>query len=162
MKTLSIVLIIASFLSSCVSVKIGDNKTKKSTRYEYKSPDGPFYRIKDEAVDVAWLNEQTGSTISIKSKCQKNLSVDLDDWAMNLAAGLNNGKIISSETARMYNRKALKMQMASSLEGFDNRLAITTFVKNSCHYILALTSLPKSFDKDLNTYEQFLSEFRAW
>ena len=79
MKTLNLLLIFV-LLSSCVSVKIGDQGSKKSEKYSYENPSKDFTRIKDEAVDVAWLSQSTAATLSVKSKCLKKLEIDLEDW----------------------------------------------------------------------------------
>lgn len=150
------------FLGSCVSVKIGDKVSKKSERYEYGNPGGSFYRIKDQSADVAFLSDKTGSTLSIKSKCSKNNEVDLDNWLNQLTENLKNSRVLFEEKLKINNRRAIKAVVQSTIEGFDNRIAVTTFVKNSCQYIIVLTSLPNSFENDQIVYEKFLKGFRAW
>ncbi len=157
---LSMCLLILSY--GCVSVKIGTSSSKKSERYSYNSPQKDFYRIKDEAVDAAWISQKTTSTLSVKSKCIKNIEVDLDSWLIELAASFKTSDIISNEKVKFNNRKALKAELKTSLEGFDNNLAITSFIKNSCQYIVVLTSPPSSYQQDLPVYQNFLESFKAW
>jgi hypothetical protein len=149
-------------VTNCVSVKIGDPTSKKSNHYSFEAPNRDFYRIKDEAVDVAWLSQKTSSTLSVKSKCMKNIDVDLDNWILELASNFKASEIISSEKFKFNNRKALKAELQTSLEGFENKLAITSFIKNSCQYIIVLTSASSSYSQDIPIYDSFLSSFKAW
>lgn len=150
-------------ISSCVSVKLGDTSIKKSSRYSFESPNSNFRTIKDKTVDSAWMHRQSGSTLSIRSKCQKGLDIDLTQWLLELSEGLNAPGSKISVTRLKYNaRDAAQAIFDSQIEGYDNKLAITTFVKNSCHYIIALTSLAANFDEDLPEYKKFLQGFKAW
>lgn len=155
-------LLLLGFITSCVSVKLGDQSVKKSSKYSYSSPGKTFYRIKDDAADIAWLSESTSSTISVKSKCGKNLEVDLEDWFMELNSNFKSSESKPLERFKFNNRKALRGEIETSLEGFENKLAITTFIKNSCQYIIVMTSPVSNYEKDLPTYESFLSDFKAW
>lgn len=157
-----LLLIFGLYFSACVSVKIADKSAKKSDRFEYESPDSGFKYIKDDAVDVAWLKKDTGSTLSVRSKCKKGLDLDLEDWLTELSESLSSGEKIKFNKIRFNNRKALQTVLNSDIEGYNNKLAITTFVKNSCHYIIALTTLSANFDTDLQYYNSFLAGFRAW
>lgn len=161
MKTLNLLLILI-VLSSCVSVKIGDQAAKKSTRYSYENPSKDFTRIKDEAVDVAWLSQQTAATLSVKSKCSKNLELDLEDWLAELVSNFRSSEIVSTNKFRFNKRKAIRGVITTPIEGYENKLAITSFVKNSCQYIIVLTSPVATFDKDETTYNTFLESFKAW
>lgn len=155
-------LIFVFYVSGCVSVKIGDATSKKSTRYSYTAPNKDFYRIKDGAVDLAWISQGTSSTLSVKSKCLKSNEVNLDDWFAELTGSFPAAQVLSAKKYRYNNRKALRGEIETSLEGFDNRLAVTSFIKNSCQYILVLTSSPTNYQKDLPIYEEFLESFKAW
>lgn len=161
MKRISALFFLA-FIASCVSVKIGDQTAKKSSRYSYEAPGKSFYRIKDEAVDLAWLSQDTSSTISVKSKCSKNLELDLESWFIDLVSNFKSTEVQPVRRFKFNNRKALRGDLETALEGFENKLAITSFVKNSCQYILVLTSPTSNFEKDLVTYESFLAGFKAW
>lgn len=157
-----ILLSLLIFASGCVSVKIGDSSPKKSTRYSYDAPGGSFYRIKDEAADIAWLSQKTSSTISIKSKCVKNNDIELEQWIEELVSSFRTGEILGIEKFKYNNRKALTAEVLTTLEGFENKLAITTFIKNSCHYILVLTASPQNYTQDEDKYSKLLQSFKAW
>ena len=162
MRTFILLLILLTQMVSCVSVEIGKSKAKRSHRYKYKAPKSPFYRIKDDAVDVVWISKVTGATLSIKSRCQPHMKTNLKKWLDRLSAGLGESKVISYKEVPLYNRNAIKVIIKSSFEGFENHLILTSFVKNSCQYIIALTALPKNFLEDQNVYEKFLTGFKAW
>lgn len=150
-------------LSACVSVKFNANSTKTSDRYSYTAPGSDFKTIKDRSVDAAWMHKGTGSTLSVRTKCQKGLDIDLESWTLELAEGLrSNTDNIKISKVPFSHRTALQTILDSNVEGFENKLAITTFVKNSCHYIIAFTALQSNFEKDLPTYHEFLRGFRAW
>ncbi len=155
-------LIFFAMISGCVSVKIGDQTTKKSTRFTYTSPGKNYYRIKDEAVDLAWLSQTTSSTLSVKTKCAKNMEIDLESWFLDLASNFKSTEVQPVQRFKFNNRKALRSEIVTAVEGFENKLAITSFVKNSCQYIIVLTSPTSSFATDINDYESFLSGFKAW
>lgn len=155
-------LIIVLTFSACVSVKIADTSSKKSDKFSYAYPDSNFKSIRDNAVDVAWLKKDTGSTLSVRTKCKKGLDVDVESWLAELAESLGSGDSAKFTKLRYNNRKAAQAILNSDVEGFDNKLAITTFVKNSCHYIIALTALSTNFEKDLPHYNNFLEGFKAW
>ncbi len=157
-----IALVFLYFVSGCVSVKIGDQTAKKSTRYSYEYPSNDFYRIKNESVDHAWLSSSTSSTISVKSKCIKSIELDLENWFMELASNFKASETSDPIRFKFNNRKALRGKIDATLEGFENKLAVTSFIKNSCQYILVLTAQPSNFEKDLSVYDKFLTGFKAW
>ncbi len=161
-KSILYFILFGSLIFGCVSVKLGTSSIKKSERYTYESPQKEFYRIKDEAVDVAWMSQTTSSTLSVKSKCTKNIEVDLDNWLLDLNSNFKNSEITSNEKVKYNNRKAIQAEIKTSLEGFDNNIALTSFIKNSCQYIIVLTSSPTSYQQDLPTYKGFLQSFKAW
>lgn len=161
-KSILFTILFSSITFGCVSVKIGTSTIKKSERYNYEAPQKDFYRIKDEAVDVAWMSQNSSSTLSVKSKCMKNIEVDLDNWLLDLNSNFKNSEIISNEKIKFNNRKAIQAEIKTSLEGFDNNIALTSFIKNSCQYIIVLTSSPSSYQQDFPTYQSFLQSFKAW
>lgn len=161
--SLILVLLGTLFFTSCVSVKLGDNTSQKSQRYSFTAPSSHYRPLKDKTVDVAWIQRSTGSTLSIRSKCQKGLDIDLAAWLVELSASLNAHSADVAVNKFNYNgREAVQSMFDSEIEGFKNKLAVTTFVKNSCHYIIALTSLSSNFDQDLPEYQKFLQGFKAW
>lgn len=149
-------------VAACVSLEVGRPETHRSKRYTYQIPEPPFYKIKDKAVDVVWISKTTGATLSIKSRCQTYIKLDLKDWSNRISAGLDESEVISFKDLQLYNRKAIQVIIRSSFEGFDNRLILTSFVKNSCHYVIALTALSQSFIENQQVYENFLAGFKAW
>ncbi|MCO5114698.1 MAG: hypothetical protein M9899_11075 [Bdellovibrionaceae bacterium] len=161
--SLIVTLLGAFFFSSCVSVKLGDSSIQKSDRYSFTSPSTQYRVLKDKTVDVAWIQKETGSTLSVKTKCQKGLDIDLAAWVLELSESLNTHSANIKVDKTNYNgRKAVQSIFDSEIEGFKNKLAVTSFIKNSCQYIIALTALSSNFDQDLPEYQKFLQGFKAW
>lgn len=159
----AIALLGALFFTSCVSVKLGDSSAKKSDRFSFVAPSSDFRALKDKSVDLAWMKRKTGSTLSVRTKCQKGLDMDLGSWIVDLSESLNSqGQDIRVDKIQYNDREAVQSIFDSQIEGFDNKLAVTTFIKNSCHYIIALTALSSNFEQDLPEYQRFLQGFKAW
>lgn len=149
-------------LSGCISVKIGDQSSKKSSRYSYTAPSKEFSRIKDDAVDIAWLSQKTAATLSVKSRCAKNLELDLEDWFADLASNFKANQNVSVNKLRFNNRKAIRGELETSVEGYENKFVVTSFIKNSCQYIIVLTAPKTSYESEIAVYDKFLESFKAW
>jgi hypothetical protein len=149
------------FLFGCVSVSLGNNKSKKAQDLKMQEPKSPFHSIKTDNADSAWQSDKTGNTIAVLSECNTPTDISLKSLESDSLTALSQIKIVNSEKLTFNNREAIQTVSEGKVDGVPIRLELLVFKKNYCNYTLSYVGRKASFDSERDFFEQFLKYFEA-
>ena len=155
-----IFIIFLFLLSSCVSVQLPQSSGKKADSIEYKAPSTPFKKIDDKTADASWNSQKTGNSISFLTDCNNN-DTAIEQMKSDTINTLSKLKIIKDETTTFNNREALVTTAQGELDGIPVQMKVLVFKKNSCSFLLTYVAVKKSFDIELNIFNNFLEGFKV-
>lgn len=153
--------ILALFLSSCVSVKLGDSKIASAKGVRFSSPGFPFKQIKVANSDRSWLSEKTGNTISFLSECGSNVDLSISQIETDSLSALNKVEVLQAEVTEYNGREAHKTLVTGELDGIPVQLALLVFKKNNCNYTLSYSGVKKNFASEESYFQNFINDFKA-
>lgn len=163
-QTYSTSLILAIWLlsSACVSVDIAPkNKLTKADQVTYTAPPQPFARMDNTFSDAAWENPINGNSISFLSDCGEGADTPLKSQFQAMTRGIQELKIESTESLIYNGRAALRHTFSGLVDGIHMQISSLHFKRNDCSYVLTYVSTVTNFNKDLLTFNQFLTGFKA-
>lgn len=156
-----ILIFLAFFLSSCVTVQIGSQKQKRANAVEFTSPKSPFEEMKTDSVDRAWQSTKTGNIIAYHSQCENNTEPTLDKLAQDAISPIEQSTVLNQEKLMFNSRQALNLMAKGQVDGVSVQMALIAFKKNSCSYVITYNGVDKEFANEVAEYEEFKRSFKA-
>ena len=135
-------------LVNCVSVKLSERKVIKSSSTLYVIPSKPFYEVKNQHLDKAWQNKNTGGTISYLSDCNNPVDTSLDNILRGIISEIEHANVIESSQVTYNDRDALHAYVSGKVDGVNSQVELIIFKKNNCTYILTYAAAAKVFGEN--------------
>lgn len=155
------ILISFLLLTGCVSVNLGGGKASKATDIIFVAPKVSFDKIQNESFDHAWQNPKNGNTIAFLSECRTKTDISMQLMEKESLEALENLKIIKSNSFEYNDREAKELLAEGQVDGIPVKIQLVLLKKNECNYTISFVGRKKFFDTDQNTFQTFLTEFKA-
>jgi hypothetical protein len=139
----------------------GDDVVTRSTEMKAAAPPHPFKKIHVSSADRVWQSANTGNTIALNSMCQKYTDVSLPVLQNNMLEGVDDVKVVSSQTLTFQGRDAQRVKVRGKTDGVIVMVDLLTFKKNNCNYDLAYITRETEFEKEKLIFETFLKGFHV-
>ena len=157
-----VVLSTALLLLACagVSVKNGEVNTER-TRYRFGDPGPQWRRVSLEEVDVSWVRDATGHTLSVDSTCRDYGDVPLQALLRQQLIGFTQTERIDQREEMLDGRAALFTRWKARLDGVPVELGLWTLKKDGCIYDFTYTSPAGSYDVESGSLARLVSGFQT-
>ena len=149
-------LIFCFFLTSCISVKVPLGPAEKAKDLKFQAPAAPFFDLDSETADFSWISEKTGNTLSILSECKES-KLTAKEVALDTARGIDDHKILKSESKAFQNFDGHKVMTTGLLDNSEVQMVIHTFKASNCFVTLTYGGLRKNFLAEEKVFDQFQS-----
>lgn len=136
-------------------------KTTKASGMKWQAPASPFQALSDSSVDVAWLSEKTGNTISVLSECQAPTDRSLETLQSESLSLLSKLEKIEEQSLDFNGRRALRTKARGEVDGIPVMISVVTLKKNGCNYSLSFTGVSRNHGQETEVFERFLQSFEA-
>lgn len=156
-----ILIFLAFFISSCVTVQVGSQKHKRANSVEFNSPKSPFEEMKTDSADRAWQSNRTGNIIAYQSQCESDSEPTLDKLAQDAISPIDQSTVLNQEKQMFNSRQALNLLAKGQVDGVPIQIALIAFKKNSCSYVITYNGVDKYFSNEIAAYEEFKRSFKA-
>ncbi len=142
---------------SCSISLLGNNSDESSSdNYTYKFPTQAWIEIPKDRSDMALMNKDFGSIITISSTCKKYITASLKNLANNIYTGVTDIIVIDEKEIQLFGRQTLKKQITGKLDGINVSLLSYTLIKNKCIYDFILIhpqiTIPEQIIKDMDNF----------
>tara|TARA_B100000749_G_scaffold280894_2_gene280534 strand:+ start:29626 stop:30075 length:450 start_codon:yes stop_codon:yes gene_type:complete len=148
-------------LGGCVSINIPKSEAVKASNIQFSPPSTPYIRIDLDELDNTWKNPSNGNTISFLSNCNDPSDPSLKGIRTEIIARIENSKIENESYFNYNNRGALRSQITGRVEGVSTQFDVVILKKNSCIYIINYVGSEKSYQVDLETFNNFIEGFKV-
>ncbi len=133
------------------------------TSYEIGELDGDWKRISIKGGDLAFWNGKVGATITVNSTCNKddkNMGYNLKALSESLVIGITDKELLQREEITVSGEKALQSVYSGNLDNVPVKLITVVMKRRNCAYDLTYASSPDGFDRGLNDFKGFVSQFK--
>jgi len=156
------VLPILLLLLACsgVSVKNGEVNTDRA-RYRFGEPGPQWRRVKLEDVDVSWVRDATGHTLSVDSTCRDYGDVPLQALLRQQLIGFTQTERLEQHEDTIDGRAALFSRWKARLDGVPVELGLWTLKKDGCIYDFTYTSPAGNYDVEAPSLARLVSGFQT-
>ncbi len=148
-------------LGSCSSNDIDDGVYSKSTSIEFKMSDlvnKNWSEVRNEASDLALINNKSKSFFLLNSACRKYESSTLNTLTASIFSGINNLVYLEQNKTSYQEREAMLASAQGTIDGVTRFIKVLTTQKNNCIYDFALISISKEkLDIDTNDFNKFIT-----
>jgi hypothetical protein len=148
-------------IAACVSIGVGQHRSKKSDAVELKPPDEPFEEVEVVNLDQSWTNPKNGNTISYISECELKSDSPLKSIFQSIISSLDDAAIIEESNVYYNAREAYQAIVEGRVDGVLTRFQLLIFKKNNCNYILTYTAVAKSFADNQKQFQKFVKGFKV-
>ena len=153
--------ILLSLLMGCVSVNLPAPSQRKA-QATYANPPVPFVKANVESTaDAVWRNPKNGNNISYFSQCDDKADPELESIRNELALGLHDYHVLSSNRFPYNGREALRSVIKGKVDGVETQMDVVVFKRNNCIYTLSLVGLAAKAQEDGKIFSQFVEGFQA-
>ena len=155
-----ILMLVITHLSACVSVQIEPPKVEKHSQVEiHQTPTG-FKPVYLPHVDRAWKSHSSGGVISYVTECSDD-QLSLKEAQMSVLGQLEDFEIKDSQEIKVHSSPALSSTIEATTDGHSSYLRLVLFKKEKCLFIATLVTPPENYQKDLESFNLFLSGFEV-
>jgi hypothetical protein len=134
---------------------------KEDTSYIIGSLPDTWKRIEIKGGDLAFLNQQDNSTITVNSTCDKNkIKYSLNALSNTLLIGIDDRKLIQSRERKISGEIALQRISEGNVSGVPIKISTVVLKKGDCVYDMSYSSTRGNFDKLLGEFNEFVSRFK--
>ncbi|HLB59605.1 MAG TPA: hypothetical protein VJL87_05945, partial [Bdellovibrionota bacterium] len=134
---------------------------KKSEDYQVMKVNRGWATLVETLADVAYVNRETGATISLTSTCEKYKDIPLDQLMDNVLLGMSDAKKLKDEKFTLDEREALRVVLIANADGVPVKTQVIVMRKNFCIYDFIYTARPQNYDSQVNTFDQFVRSFHV-
>ncbi len=153
--------LIVVMTSSCVSVKLPTTAAPtKAKNVVFQRPTSPFSSASPKGADALWVSKNTASTISYFSSCSER-EPSLAVARSNAFKSIEGSDVVKENSYSISDREGVISDIEGTLEGVPVKIRFLAFKKGSCTYHLTYVALKENFNKELQHYTKFISNFRV-
>ena len=135
-------------LAACPAVKVrNDEVSKERTRYRFGDPGSDWRRVSLSDVDVAWVRDSSGHTLSVSSMCQDYTEAPLPALRRQQLVGFTATERVAEHEEMIDARAALFSRWRAKLDGVPVELGLWTLKKDGCIYDFNYTSPAGAYDQ---------------
>ena len=135
-------------LGACSGVKVQQGQvTKERTRYRFGEPGSDWRRVDLGDVDVAWVRDSSGHTLSVSSMCQDYTEAPLPALRRQQLVGFTGTERVAEHEEMLDGRAALFSRWRAKLDGVPVELGLWTLKKDGCIYDFNYTSPAGAYDQ---------------
>jgi hypothetical protein len=135
-------------LAACSGVKVRQNEVlTERTRYRFGDPGPDWRRVSLGDVDVAWVRDSSGHTLSVSSMCQDYQEAPLTALRRQQLVGFTQTERVEEREEMVDGRAALFSRWRAKLDGVAVELGLWTVKKDGCIYDFSYTSPRGAYDQ---------------
>lgn len=147
-------------VAACSGVKVQQGQvSKERTRYRFGDPGGDWRRISLHDVDVAWVHDAGGQTLSANSTCTDYQDVPLAALRRQQLVGFTQAERVEEKEGMLDGRGALFSRWTAKLDGVGVALGLWTVKKDGCIYDFTYTSPPAAYDAQSQAFARVVDGF---
>lgn len=140
----------------------GSYYKEEDTAYIIGSLPDPWKRINIKGGDLAFLNPQDNSTITVNSTCDKNkVKYSLRALSNTLLIGIDDKKSIESSERMVSGETALQRTSEGNVSGVPIKIVTVVLKKGDCIYDMSYSSARDNFDNWFGVFNEFVSRFKV-
>lgn len=137
-------------------MKVPLGPAEKAKDLKFQAPASPFFDLNSETSDYSWISEKTGNTISVLSECKES-KLTTKEVALDTARGIDNHKIIKSESAAFQKFDGYQVLTTGLVDNSEVKMLIHTFKTSACFITLTYGGLQKNYSSEEKVFDQFIS-----
>ena len=141
----------------CINIPIGNKPAERSNSIRVAAPPAPYEKSSSRLIDLGWIHQKTGATISYLSECSETDDVSLQQMQLTALSGIRNLKILEEKEITFEERRAIRSHSAGDVDGVAINIDLLLVKKNGCRYTFTLTGFPQTYSQGLNDFNRFLS-----
>jgi hypothetical protein len=151
-------------LAACPGVKVrqgpqdGEVITER-TRYRFGEPGPGWRRVSLGDVDVAWVRDSTGHTLSANSTCTDYNEAPLAALRRQQMVGFTESERVEEREQMVDGRAALFSRWRARLDGVPVELGLVTVKKDGCIYDFTYTSPSGAYDAQSQALARLVQGF---
>lgn len=146
-------------LSSCVSVKLGNQENKKPQNLRFSSPDKSYQEVFLKDLDYAWRDEKQNSTIGLFTECSEKTNKTLKDLRRELVSSLSSAKVLEEKEAHKSGFHSLRSMIEAKVDKKSSFTDLAIYQKANCLYIATHVTIKKQSGVD--AYNKFLKSLES-
>jgi hypothetical protein len=136
-------------LAACSGVNVRQNEVlTERTRYRFGDPGPDWRRVSLGDVDVAWVRDSSGHTLSVSSMCRDYQEASLTALRRQQLVGFTQAERLEEREEMVNGRGALFSRWRAKLDGVAVELGLWTLKKDGCVYDFTYTSPPGAYDAE--------------
>ena len=138
-------------LAACSGVKVrqgpeaGEVRTEQ-TRYKFGEPGPDWRRVSLGDVDVSWVRDSSGHTLSVNSTCTDYVEAPLTALRRQQMVGFTQTERVEEREEMVDGRAALFSRWRAKMDGVPVELGLWTLKKDGCIYDFTYTSPSGAYD----------------
>jgi hypothetical protein len=147
-------------VAACSGVKVQQGQVvKERTRYRFGDPGPDWRRLSLTDVDVAWIRDASGQTLSVNSTCTDYADVPLSALRRQQMVGFTQAERVEEKEGMLDGRGALFTRWQAKLDGVPVALGLWTVKKDGCIYDFTYTSPRGSYDEQSQALAKLVQGF---
>ena len=159
-RLLGALLLGALALGACSGVKVQQGQvTTERTRYRFGDPGSDWRRVSLSDVDVAWVRDSSGHTLSVSSMCQDYQEASLTALRRQQLVGFTDSERVEEREQMLDGRAALFSRWRAKLDGVPVELGLWTLKKDGCVYDFTYTSPNGAYDEQSQALARLVQGF---
>ena len=154
----------ALVLAACSGVKVrqgpeaGEVRTER-TRYRFGEPGPDWRRVSLGDVDVSWVRDSSGHTLSVNSTCADYVEAPLTALRRQQMVGFTQTERVEEREEMVDGRAALFSRWKAKLDGVPVELGLWTVKKDGCIYDFTYTSPRGAYDDQSEALARLVQGF---
>jgi len=147
-------------LAGCPAVKVrNDEVSKERTRYRFGDPGPDWRRVSLTDVDVAWVRDSSGHTLSVNSMCQDYQDAPLAALRRQQLVGFTQTERVEEREEMLDGRAALFSRWRARMDGVPVELGLWTLKKDGCIYDFTYTSPRDAYEEQSQALAKLVQGF---
>ena len=147
-------------LGACSGVQVKQGQvTKERTRYRFGDPGPDWRQVSLTDVDVAWVRDSSGHTLSVSSMCQDYQEAPLSALRRQQLVGFTQTERVEERDDMLDGRAALFSRWRAKLDGVPVELGLWTVKKDGCIYDFTYTSPRGGYDEQSQALARLVQGF---
>jgi len=149
-------------LGACSGVKVKqDEVNTERTRYRFGDPGPDWRRVSLNEVDVAWVRDASGHTLSASSMCTDYRDVPLGALRRQQLVGFTQAERVEEREEMLDGRGALFSRWKARLDGVPVELGLWTVKKDGCIYDFTYSSPAGAYEEQASALGRIVQGFHT-
>ena len=134
---------------------------KEDTAYIIGSLPDRWERIEIRGGDLAFLNPDDNSTVTVNSTCDRNkIKYSLKALSNTLLIGIDDKQLIESSERKVSGEISLQRIYEGNLSGVPIKISTVVVKKGDCIYDMSYSSARDNFENWFGEFNEFISRFK--